>query len=125
MILLPVNLDALLLNIIVGIIVVAPVLWVSGRILVGKKKAKFGNAVWIVVLGTVIAGIFGALFYGVLASIIQLLIWVGLVKHFFDCGWILAIVISALSVILFSVVVTVLGALGLSIWSWTETAFPT
>lgn len=59
-----------------------------------RKKAKFTAAVWIVILGTVIGAIFGFLFVGVIASIIQLLIWLALVKHFFDCGWLKALVIS-------------------------------
>ena len=57
-----INLDSAIINliiqIIVNIIILAPVLWISGRLLVGKDKAKFMDALWIVVLGTVIGGIF-------------------------------------------------------------------
>ena len=49
-----INLDMLVISIIVNIIIVAPVLWLAGRALVGKEKAKFTDAIWIVVLGTVI-----------------------------------------------------------------------
>jgi hypothetical protein len=51
------NLDPLLLGLIVtiiaNIIIIAPVLWISGRLLAGKK-AKFTHALWIVIIGTVI-----------------------------------------------------------------------
>ncbi|MEJ2244454.1 MAG: hypothetical protein P8X87_08040 [Candidatus Bathyarchaeota archaeon] len=41
----PLNLDTLLIQIVVNIIILAPVLWVSARMLVGEKKAKFIDAV--------------------------------------------------------------------------------
>ena len=46
-----INLDALVVQLIVSIIVIAPVLWIAGRLLVGKEKAKGTDAIWIVVLG--------------------------------------------------------------------------
>jgi len=81
------NLDVLVINIIVNTIILSPVLWLSGRALVGKEKAKFTDAIWITILGTIIGTIFGAFFTGIIAAIIQLILWLGLVKHFFDCGW--------------------------------------
>jgi hypothetical protein len=111
---LAVNLDVVLIQIVVNTIVLAPVLWVSGKILVGEK-AKFLDAIWIVVLGTVIGALFGAFFYGIIASIIQLIIWLALVKHFFDSGWLKALVISVLAVIIFVVIMVLLGLVGIGI----------
>lgn len=117
-----INLDIPLINlaihIIVGVIIVAPVLWLSGRALVGKEKAKFTDAIWIVVLGIVISTVFGAFFVGIIASIIQLLIWLALVKHFFDCGWLKAFVIAILAVIIFVVIVAILALVGFALWVW-------
>ena len=113
-----INLDVVVIQIIVGVIVISPVLWLSGRAVVGREKAKFTDAVWIVVLGTVIGGIFGWLFVGVIAFIIQLFIWVALVKHFFDTGWLKALGISILAVIIFAVIVVILALVGFAIWSW-------
>ncbi len=48
---------AILLNIIVNIIVIAPLLWISGRLLVGKEKAKFTDAISIVVLSAILSSI--------------------------------------------------------------------
>jgi hypothetical protein len=39
-----VNLDTLIISLIVNIIVLSPVLWISGRLLAGKDKAKFTDA---------------------------------------------------------------------------------
>lgn len=113
-----VNLDVLAIQIIVNIIIISPILWLSGRALVGKEKAKFTDAVWIVILGTVIGAIFGAFFVGIIASIIQLIIWLALVKHFFDCGWLKALAISIIAVIIFAVIVAILALIGIGIWLW-------
>ncbi|MCJ7793355.1 hypothetical protein MUP42_00320, partial [Candidatus Bathyarchaeota archaeon] len=89
------NLDPLLLGLIVtiiaNIIIVAPVLWISGRLLAGKK-AKFTHALWIVLIGTVIFYFFSYFLQDLIGSVILsylilLVIWLALVKHFFDCGW--------------------------------------
>lgn len=113
-----VNLDEVLINLVLSIIFISPALWASGRLLVGKERAKFADAVWIVVLGTIVGGIFGIIFVGFVAFIIQLVIWLSLVRHFFDCGWLKALAISLLSVIIFVVITAILAIIGLGIWAW-------
>ena len=110
-----VNLDALIISIIVNTIIISPVLWLSGRAIVGKEKAKFTDAIWIAILGTVIGTFFGAFFSGIIATIILLILWLALVKHFFDCGWLKAFVISILAVIIFVVIVAILALIGIAI----------
>lgn len=109
------NLDVLVIQIIVNTIILSPVLWLSGRALVGKEKAKFTDALLIIVIGTVVGALFGAFFVGVIAAIIQLIIWLALVKHFFDCGWLKALAISIIAVIIFAVIVAVLAIIGFGI----------
>jgi len=111
----PLNLDALVISIIVNTIIISPVLWLSGRAIVGKEKAKFTDAIWIAILGTVIGTFFGAYFSGIIATIILLILWLALVKHFFDCGWLKAFVISILAVIIFVVIVAILALIGIAI----------
>ena len=109
------NLDILLIQIVVNIIIIAPVLWLAGRILVGSNKAKFVDAVWIVVLGTVISTVFNSLFSGIIASVILFIILLGLVKHFFDCGWMKAFAISIVAVIIFAVIIALLALIGIGV----------
>jgi len=40
-----INLDALVISVVVQVIVVAPVLWFAGRVVVGRDKARFTDAV--------------------------------------------------------------------------------
>ncbi|MEM2920756.1 MAG: hypothetical protein QXF26_00385 [Candidatus Bathyarchaeia archaeon] len=109
---LAINLDALVMHVVLNVIVISPVLWLSGRALVGKQKAKFTDAVLIVILGTIIGVILGNFFTGIIASIVQLVVWLALVKHFFDCGWLMALAISIIAIIIFAVIAVVLGLLG-------------
>ena len=109
-----INLDALAIQIIVNAIVLGPVLWLAGRALAGKDKAKFSDALWIAVLGTVIVGVFGFFFTGLIAQIVVLVIWLALIKHFFDCGWGYALLIAILGVIILIVIAFILVLVGLT-----------
>ena len=103
------DLVAVLIQIVVGTIIVAPILWLAGRALVGKEKAKFLDAIWIVLLGTIIGAVVGAFGYGLIAAVIMFVVWLALIKHFFDCGWLMALAIAIIAVIIFIVVAVVLG----------------
>ena len=110
------NLDTFLINLIVHIVVnlliLSPVLWISGRILAGKEKAKFTDAIWIVVLGTFIADVLGIFIVGIIASLIVLFIWIALIKHFFDCSWLKAVAIAFVMLI---IIAFLLGLIGIAI----------
>ncbi|HUW47354.1 MAG TPA: hypothetical protein VMW36_01250 [Patescibacteria group bacterium] len=112
------DLVALLIQIVVGTIIIAPILWLAGRALVGKEKAKFTDAIWIVLLGIVIGAVVGALIGGLgglIAAVIMFVIWLALIKHFFDCGWIMALAIAIIAVIIFVVIVAVLAFIGIGV----------
>lgn len=104
-----------LIQIVVAIIVVAPVLWLVGRALAGKEHAKFTDAIWIVVLGIVIGSIVNWLIGGIIASIIMFIVWLALIKHFFDCGWLKAFAIAIIAVIVFVIIAFILALVGIGI----------
>jgi hypothetical protein len=106
---------ALLIQIVVNVIVLAPILWISGRSLVGKDKAKFTDAIWIVVLGVVLGAIVNFFVSGLIAAVIMFIVWLALIKHFFDCGWLKAFIIAVLAVIIFIVIVVILAIIGIGI----------
>jgi hypothetical protein len=112
------NLDALIINIVASSIIVAPSVWLSGRAFVGKEKAKLSDAIWIVVLGTTVGAILGAYFSGFTASSVQLILWLLIVKHFFDCGWLKALAISFIAVIFFAGTAIILGIFGFALLSF-------
>jgi hypothetical protein len=116
-----VDLMSMVIQIIVGIIIISPVLWLVGRWMVGKQKAKFTDAIWIVVLGIVInavlAGFVSGVLGGAIGVIVTLFVWVALIKHFFDAGWGKAILIGIVAVVVLIVIVLVLGLLGFTLIS--------
>jgi len=118
------NLDKLAIDIILHIliptIVLSPALWLAGRALTDKQRAKLTDAIWIVLIGTVFGSIFSVLFTGILASLIQLIVWLALIKHFFDCDWLKAFAISIVAVIIFIIIALVLALLGFGIWAITS-----
>jgi hypothetical protein len=111
------DLVALLIQIVVSTVILAPVLWLAGRALVGKDKAKFLDAVWIVLLGTVIGAVVGALapFGGWVAAVVMLIVWLALIKHFFDCGWLMALAIAIIAVIIALVIGAILAVIGIGL----------
>lgn len=115
-----VDLISLAVSVIVGIIILSPVLWLVGRWLVGKEKAKFTDAIMIVVIGLVVNAIVGWVLSGWLAVIgwiIMLIVWLYLIKHFFDCGWLKALLIAIVTVIVFVIIGVVLALIGLAVFS--------
>lgn len=106
------DLVELLINIVISTIIISPILWLSGRALVGKEKAKLTDAIWIVLLGNIIGIAIGTFLYGWLATIVMFIVWLALIKHFFDCGWLKAFAIALVAVIIFAIVIVILALIG-------------
>jgi hypothetical protein len=92
-------------------------LWLSGKLLVGSKNARFIDAIWISVLGSLASFVVGYFGLGLLGALITLVIVLLLVKHFFNCGWIKALLIAIIAAIIFIVIVAILAILGLGVVS--------
>ncbi len=100
-----------IIQIIIGTIILAPVLWIAGRLLAGRDKAKFTDALWIAFLGILIGIIVDALVGGLIAAIIMFFVWLILIRHFFDTGWLRDLAIAILAVIIFIFIVIILAAI--------------
>lgn len=99
-----------LITLIVNIILVSLVLWVVGRGVVGGDKAKLSDAFWITVLG-VIVGYAIMHFVPYVGFILTLILWVVLIHHFFDTGWLGAVIIALIAVIVYVALTWVLTTL--------------
>jgi hypothetical protein len=111
------DLVGILINIVVGTLITAPFLWLAGRSLVGTEKAKFFDAIWIVLLGTIINAVVGAFLPGLIGAIIMFIIWLALIKKFFDCGWVMAFAIAIVAVVIIIIVSVLLGLLGFALFT--------
>ncbi|MEJ5292986.1 MAG: hypothetical protein WHS82_05230 [Candidatus Methanosuratincola sp.] len=110
-----VDLISVIINLVISVIILSPALWLVGRWLVGKDKAKFTDAIWIVVIGTIVGTIFGYFNLGLVGALIMLIIWLALIKHFFDCGWLKALLIAIVTVVVFIIIGIVLALLGFAL----------
>ena len=109
-----VNVVSLLISIVINVVVQTLFVWLAGRIMVGAEKAKFTDALWIVVINALISGVLGALNWGWIGAIITFVLYLGLIKHFFDCGWIKALIIAIVTVILQIIIGIILVLLGVA-----------
>lgn len=100
-----------IIGVVVGSIVTAPFLWLAGKWMVGGEKARFMDAVWIGILGTVVNAVIGEIVGGGVGSLAQLVAYLYLVKTYYETGWGNAVVISILAVVVMTAVLIVLGML--------------
>ena len=103
-----------IIGIIVGSIIQAPVLWISGRILVGADQAKFMDAVWITALATTANIVLGSFIGSEVGGLAQLLIYLFLVSKYYETGWVKAAMVAVLNVVIGIVVVWALAFLGIA-----------
>ncbi len=108
------------LNIIVefmsGTIITAPSLWFSGKSIVGEHNATFSDALLITTLGIIVKIVLETVFIeGIIISLIQLIIWLYLVRRYFETDWGKAFVISIISVIVSFIITFGLTIIGLGI----------
>ena len=106
------NITVLIIQIVIGLVVSTPALWYVGKWRVGPERAKFTDAVWISVLGTVINAVIGSYVGGGIGSLLQLLVNLYLIKKYYETDWVNSLIISIAAVLLVFVVFTVLGVLG-------------
>jgi hypothetical protein len=97
---------------IVYLLIIGFVLWLAGEIVVGRR-VTFGEALGIAGVGTFLIGASLSLLGLVLGGLLGLLIFLLLVKHYFRTGWLGAIGVGIMTIIVGVVVVFILGALAL------------
>ncbi len=109
------DVTSLVIQIVIAAVILAPVLWHVGKWFVGREKAKFTDAVWIGVLGVIINAVLSFLLRGVigalLGTLIMIVVWLALIKHFFDCGWLKALVIAVVAGIIYWIITMILSAI--------------
>lgn len=100
----------IILGIIVGIFV-----WLAGRAL-GAPKATYWHGILIVVSAIIITDILGFFLAGLgwIWTILEIIIILLLIKHFFGVGWLKAIVIAILAAVIAFIVTVILAAIGLA-----------
>jgi len=97
------------LSLIINLIVMTIVFYVAGVIVVGKRRAVFSDALVISLLGTVVGNICSLFLPPVIGLILSLLIWLLLIRRYYETGWLGALAVAVLAVIIYVVVLIVLA----------------
>jgi hypothetical protein len=107
----------LLVLFLVNLLILAVVLYLAGLVVVGKKRALLTDAFIISLLGTVLSTVFFMFIpYRLIALLLGIITWLLLIKRLYGTGWIGAIGVGILAIIIF-LAVTVLLALAFGILS--------
>jgi len=101
-------------EILVSSIIQAPILWISGRILVGADQAKFMDAVWISALATTANILLGSYVGTGVGGLVQLAIYLFLVSKYYETGWVNAAMVAVLNVVIGAIVMYALLYLGVT-----------
>jgi cell shape-determining protein MreD len=105
----------IIIQIIVGVVISAPALWLAGRWRVGPARALFMDAVTITVLGVIADAIVGEILGGGLGSLVQLGIYLYLVQKYYETDWVDAAIIAVIAFGILFVATMILGILGFAI----------
>jgi hypothetical protein len=97
---------------IIYLLVVGFVLWLAGEIVVGRR-VTFGEALGIAAVGTFLVGGLLVLLGPVFGALLGLLVFLLLVKHYFRTGWLGAIGVGIMAIVVGVVLFFILGSLAL------------
>lgn len=100
-----------IISFIINLIVMTIVFYVAGVIVVGKRRALFSDAFVISLLGTVVGNICLLFFPPIIGLILSLIVWLLLIKRYYETGWLGALAVAVLAVIIYVVVLVILALL--------------
>lgn len=100
----------------INLVVLAGVLYLSGLIVAGKRRALLSDALLIAFVGSVLSVAFFLFIpYSLVASLLSIFVWLFLIRRLYETRWLGAIAVGLLAVII-SLVITVLLALTFGIF---------
>ena len=89
-----------------SLLILAGVLSLAGLVVVGRKRTLLGEAAVISLLGTVLSVVFFMFVpYSLIALLLSIIVWLLLIKRFYETGWFGAIVVGILALVVFLVIV--------------------
>jgi len=109
------GIGGLIIQLIIAGIIGGIFVWLAGKAL-GAPRATYWHGILIVVLAIIVSDIIGYFLSGLgwIRIIIEIIVILLLFKHFFAVGWVKAIVIAILAVVIAIIVTFVLALIGLA-----------
>jgi hypothetical protein len=107
---------SLLIGLVAQVIIMVPALWIVGRMLTSSQNAKFTDAIMIVVLGSIASTIVSYIIPGIVGSLVQVIVYLYLIKKYYECSWGKALAVTIVTVLVFVVIAAILATvLGISL----------
>jgi hypothetical protein len=105
----------LIIQLIIAGIIGGIFVWLAGKAL-GAPKATYWHGILIVISAIILSDIIGYFLggHGLIRAIVEIIVILLLIKHFFAVGWIKAIIIAVLAVVIAIIVTFVLALIGLA-----------
>lgn len=109
------DLTGLIIRLIIAGIIGGIFVWLAAKAL-GARRATYWHGILTVVSAIILTDIIRYFLGGLgwLSTIIQVIVILLLIKHFFGVGWLKAVVIAVLAVVIAIIVTVVLAAIGLA-----------
>lgn len=86
----------------VGLLVLTIVLYLSGLIVVGGKRARLSDALIIALLGTVLSTLFLMFIpYPLIGLVLSIITWLLLIKSLYETGWLGSLAVGILAIIIY------------------------
>jgi len=94
----------------VSLLVLSVVLYLAGLIVVGKKRALLTDAFIISLLGTILSNLFFMFIsYPLVPLLLSIIVWLLLIKRLYETGWLGAIAVGVLAVIVYLAIAIILA----------------
>jgi len=90
-----------LINFVLGLAILTIVFYIAGRAVVGGKRALFSDAFVISILGTIVANIVSLFNLPLIGLILSFIVWLLLIKHYYETGWLGALAVAVMAVIVY------------------------
>ncbi len=112
-----------LVSFIVSLLILTAVFYIAGILVVGKERATLSDAFVISLLGVAVSSICSIFFSPLIGLILSLIVWLLLIRHYYETGFLGALAVAILAVIVFIVIVFLLSfllAVPLVLLRWLE-----
>ncbi len=100
-----------LITFVLNLVILTVVFYVAGAIVVGRQRALVSDAFVISLLGTIVSSICLLFFSPLIGWILSFIVWLLLIRHYYETGWLGALAVAILAVIVFIVVSFILSLL--------------
>jgi hypothetical protein len=99
-----------LINFLFNLAIMSGFLYIAGRLVVGKKRATYTDAFVIALLGTIFeSACFLFIPWRIIALLLSIIIWLALIKNFYETGWLGSMAVAILAVLLFLIISLILA----------------